>query len=111
MRRAWLFMLLMCVASMSIGAETYPARPVRLIASFGPGSTVDLIARVMAQQLTDQLGRTFVVDNRTGAGGSIDNAYAAKALPDGYTLLLGETSLSMLPGLFRRSCARRWRSS
>jgi tripartite-type tricarboxylate transporter receptor subunit TctC len=100
MRRA-LFLLLLCAAPLCRGAEAYPARPVRLIASFGPGSTVDLIARVMAQQLAEQFGRTFVVDNRTGAGGSIGNAYAAKASPDGYTLLLGETSLSMLPGLFK----------
>jgi tripartite-type tricarboxylate transporter receptor subunit TctC len=99
-RRA-LFLLLLCAAPLCRGADAYPARPVRLIASFGPGSTVDLIARVMAQQLAEQFGRTFVVDNRTGAGGSIGNAYAAKASPDGYTLLLGETSLSMLPGLFK----------
>jgi tripartite-type tricarboxylate transporter receptor subunit TctC len=84
-----------------LGAEVYPSKPVRLIVSFGPGSTVDLIARVIAQQLSEQLGKSIVVDNRTGAGGSIGNGFAAKSAPDGYTLLLGETSLCMSPGLFK----------
>jgi tripartite-type tricarboxylate transporter receptor subunit TctC len=99
--RNGLLVLLLSAASQCFGAESYPVKPVRLVASFGPGSTVDLIARVVAQQLSEQMGKSFVVENRTGAGGSIGNAYAAKAPPDGYTLLLGETGLSMAPGLYK----------
>lgn len=55
-----LLIWLVCGAALCFGAEVYPARPVRLIASFGPGSTVDLIARVVAQQLSEQLGKSFV---------------------------------------------------
>jgi tripartite-type tricarboxylate transporter receptor subunit TctC len=100
--RSWLLLVSLLVASpLSTGADSYPAKPVRVIASFGPGSTVDLIARVVSQQLSDQLGKSFVVDNRTGAGGSIGNGLAAKSPSDGYTLLFGETGLTMLPGLFR----------
>jgi len=93
--------LALCASAASHGAEVYPDKPVRLIVSFGPGSTVDLIGRVMAQQFSDQLGRSFIVDNRFGAGGSIGNGIAARATPDGYTLLFGETSLTMLPGLMK----------
>lgn len=100
MRHA-LLVLLLSAPALCCGAEAYPARPVRLIASFGPGSTVDLIARVIAQQLAEQTGKSFVVDNRIGAGGGIGNGYAAKAQPDGYTLLVGETGLTMLPGLYK----------
>jgi tripartite-type tricarboxylate transporter receptor subunit TctC len=99
--RNGLLVLLLSAVSLCFGAEPYPAKPVRLVASFGPGSTVDLIARVVAQQLSEQMGKSFVVENRTGAGGSIGNAYAAKAPPDGYTLLVGETGLSMAPGLYK----------
>jgi tripartite-type tricarboxylate transporter receptor subunit TctC len=94
-------LLLLLAASVCFGAEPYPERPVRLIASFGPGSTVDLIARVIAQQMSEQVGKSFVVDNRVGGGGTIGNAYAAKAQPDGYTLLMGETGLTMSAGLFK----------
>lgn len=98
---AVVLILLLSSMPQCFGADAYPVKPVRLVTSFGPGSTVDLFARVIAQQLTEQMGKSFVVDNRTGAGGSIGNAYAAKSPPDGYTLLFGETGLAMLPGLFK----------
>jgi tripartite-type tricarboxylate transporter receptor subunit TctC len=69
-------------------AETYPSRPVRLIVPFPPGGSTDIMARVVAQKLTERLGQQVIVDNRGGAGGRIGMHLAAKALPDGYTLLM-----------------------
>jgi tripartite-type tricarboxylate transporter receptor subunit TctC len=69
-------------------AFDYPTRPVHLIAGFPPGGVVDLMARMISQALSERLGQRFVVENRTGAGGSIATEYVARANPDGYTLLL-----------------------
>ena len=69
-------------------AQAYPSRPVRLIAPFPPGGSVDLTSRLIAQWLTDRLGQQFIVENRPGAGGNIGSEVAAKAAPDGYTILL-----------------------
>src|SRR5438552_14775235 len=67
-------------------AQTWPAKPVKLIAVFPPGGSVDQVSRIIAQQLTVQTGQTVIVDNRGGASGSIGTAALAKADPDGYTL-------------------------
>ena len=69
-------------------AQTYPARPVHLISSFAAGGPNDLLARLIGQWLSERLGQPFIIDNRPGAGGNIGTELAAKALPDGYTLLL-----------------------
>jgi tripartite-type tricarboxylate transporter receptor subunit TctC len=68
-------------------AQTYPAKPVRIIMGFPAGSTVDVLVRPLAQRLTDALGQSFIVDNRSGATGVIASELVAKAAPDGYTLL------------------------
>jgi tripartite-type tricarboxylate transporter receptor subunit TctC len=70
-------------------AEPYPARPVRIIVPYPPGGTTDIVARIIAQQLGEALGRPFVVDNRAGASGAIGASAVAKSPPDGYTLLMG----------------------
>lgn len=72
-------------------AQEYPARPIRLIVAFSPGGVVDTAARVLAGKVTERLGWQFVIDNRTGGGGLIAGNIAAKAQPDGYTLLLAHT--------------------
>ena len=69
-------------------AQTYPSRPVRLIAGFPPGGVVDMFARLTGQLLSDRLGQPFVVENRAGAGGNLAVEAALKAAPDGYTLLM-----------------------
>src|SRR5438270_13502399 len=70
----------------SAAAQTWPAKPVRIIAVFPPGGSVDQVARVLAQQLTVQTGQQVIVENKGGASGSIGTAQLAKADPDGYTL-------------------------
>jgi tripartite-type tricarboxylate transporter receptor subunit TctC len=101
MRHAVIQLFALCCACGAYAAEVYPAKPVRVIASFGPGSTADLAARIISQQLAEQMGRSFVVDNRPGAAGTIGYATVAKAAPDGYTLMLGEVSLTMSAGLLK----------
>ena len=72
--------------------DAYPTRPVTVIVPQAPGGANDTIARIVLQKLTESLGQSFVVDNRPGAGGNIGTAAAAKARPDGYTLLLTVSS-------------------
>lgn len=83
-------------------AQDYPSRTVQLIVPFPPGGPTDIVGRLVAQKLSEGLGRQVVVENRAGAGGTVGSAAAAKASPDGYTLLYGSTStLAIAPGLYR----------
>lgn len=69
-------------------AQTYPSRPVRLVEGYGAGGAPDIIARLIGQRLSEQLGKTFVIENKPGASGKIATEAVARATPDGYTLLL-----------------------
>ena len=81
-------------------AEDYPGRPIRLIVPFAPGGGTDMVARVIAPKLSERLGgTTVIVDNRGGAGAIIGTAIAAKATPDGYTLLVCDTAHTIQPVL------------
>jgi tripartite-type tricarboxylate transporter receptor subunit TctC len=71
-----------------VAAQSYPAKPVRIIVPFPPGGTTDLIARIVQPKFQEVLGQTVVIENRAGAGGSVGAAEAARAAPDGYTLLM-----------------------
>jgi tripartite-type tricarboxylate transporter receptor subunit TctC len=73
-------------------AQTYPARPVRIIVGFPAGLTPDILARLVAQQLSDRLGQQFIVDNRPGASSNVGTEVVVRALPDGYTLLMASST-------------------
>lgn len=73
-------------------AQTYPNKPVRIIAAYPAGGSVDIVARLVAEQLRDTLGQPFLVENRAGASGNVGTDYVAKAVPDGYTLLMGSSA-------------------
>ncbi|HEY7238921.1 MAG TPA: tripartite tricarboxylate transporter substrate-binding protein, partial [Burkholderiales bacterium] len=82
-----LLFLLMALAAPAWG-QTYPSKPVRVIVTFPPGSTPDIVGRALASRLQEAMGQPFVVENRAGAGGNIGADAVAKAPPDGYTLLV-----------------------
>jgi len=81
-------------------AQQYPSRPVRMIVPFAPAGPTDVIARMMAQKMTETLGQNVVIDNRPGAGGNIGIGMVANATPDGYTLLVVSSSFVVNPGLY-----------
>ena len=79
--------LLVCVSSAAF-AQTYPARPIRVIIPFPAGSAADIIVRAMDPQMREKLGQSLVIDNRGGAGGNIAAELTAKSVPDGYTIMM-----------------------
>lgn len=79
----------------------WPERPVTVVVPFPPGGPTDLVARVLAKQLSDQTRQTFVVENKGGANGNIGMQYAAAAEPDGYTVLYNTSSIALSPNLYR----------
>ena len=81
--------IIACLLGAAVQAQDYPARPIRLIVPIGPGGGTDILARHMAQKMTERLRSSVVVENRPGAGSIIGTDYVAKAAPDGYTLLVG----------------------
>jgi len=87
----------------TLAQNAYPVRPIRLIAPFPPGGTSDVLARLLAQKLSEGLGQTVTVDNRAGASGNIGHEAAAKSPADGYTLLLSNSSTVVTnPHLFKK---------
>ncbi|HBO78733.1 MAG TPA: ABC transporter substrate-binding protein, partial [Cupriavidus sp.] len=84
------FALFMSLAALPLGvrAETYPSKPIMLVVPFAAGGTVNMMGRLVAEHMGEQLGQPVVVDNKAGAGGAIGAGFVAKATPDGYTLLL-----------------------
>src|SRR5262245_55987287 len=84
----------------SAWAQTYPTRPVRIIVPFAPGGPTDVAARLIAQRLSENLGRNFFVENVVGASSNIGTAQAAKMAPDGYTILITVNNLVINPSLF-----------
>ena len=91
-------------APLSAGAaDAYPAKPVRLIIPFPPGGSSDIIARQMGTRLAERLGKPLVIDNRGGAGGTIGTETAARALPDGHTLLMISSSYPVNAAIYKLS--------
>ena len=81
-------------------AQTWPDKPVHVIVAFTPGSATDVIARSMSNELSARLGQPVIIENRPGAGGTIANAFVAKAAPDGYTLLVDSSGHTVNPWIY-----------
>ena len=96
----WLSALGIGFVTMEAEAQTWPTKPLRVIVPVAAGSTTDIIPRVVFEQLSPQLGQTIVVENRTGAGGTIGAAFVAKADPDGYTILAHGSAHTIAPSLY-----------
>jgi len=81
-------------------AQTWPDKPVHVVVAFTPGSATDVIARAMSNELSARLGQPVIIENRPGAGGTIANAFVAKAAPDGYTLLVDSSGHTVNPWIY-----------
>src|SRR5438477_8528290 len=90
------------VASGAQAQGAYPDRPVRIIVPFAPAGPVDVVARLVGQKLTERFGKQFFVENQAGAGGNLGMGNAAKAAPDGYTILFVSSSYVVNPSLYAR---------
>ena len=102
-RNILLALLLLVIAQTALSQAGYPSKPIRFVAPFPPGGATDTLCRLLAQKLSDSLGQPVTVDNRPGASGNIGHELAMKAAPDGYTLLLTNSStMTTNPHLFKR---------
>jgi tripartite-type tricarboxylate transporter receptor subunit TctC len=102
-----LSLMIVCLVAARVHAQgtavdAYPTKPVRVVVGLAPGGGTDIQARLFAQKLTEYLGRSFIVDNRTGAGGTVAYNYVAKAPPDGYTLLAVASGYSITPAVYTK---------
>ena len=96
--RFWLTLPVFLVSAAALAQ--YPERPIRLIVSYPPGGSTDVTARTIVGKLSEGVGKQFVIDNRSGAGSMIGTDLVAKAAPDGYTLLMSDTTFGIVPGLY-----------
>ena len=103
--RPVILLLLLCslVAPSAMLAQAYPVKPVRFVVGFPPGGTNDIIARILAQKLTESMGQSWIVENRGGANTAIATEMAARALPDGYTILFNAPGHATNPSLMKLS--------
>lgn len=90
------------VASGAALADDFPSKPARIVVPIGPGSSMDIVGRVLAQKLNESWGEPVIVDNRAGAGGNIGADMVAKAPPDGYTLLFASSSFAIARSVYRK---------
>ena len=87
---------------MAAHADNWPSKPITLVVPFPPGGPTDMVARVLAQNVGEQLGQSVIVDNKPGANGNIGNAFVAKAAADGYTVLYNTSSIALSPALYKK---------
>jgi tripartite-type tricarboxylate transporter receptor subunit TctC len=93
--------LALCAVHAAAQSQGWPAKPIRIIVPFTPGSGTDIIARTVSEKLTPQLGQPIVIENRPGAGGTIGGALVAKSDPDGYTLFVHSSSYTVTPSTYK----------
>ena len=93
----WVASLALCQVSTASTAQTWPDKPVHIVVPLTAGSATDVMARTVAARLSEQLGQTFIVDNKPGAGGTIGTGAVARAKPDGYTILVQSSSYTITP--------------
>ncbi len=93
--------LMVLLTGIGAGAQPYPDKPIKLVIPFAPGGSVDIVGRILAQSLGEELKQTIVVENRAGAGGNIGFEAVAHAKPDGYTLLMASSNLAVNVSLYR----------
>src|SRR5258706_7598839 len=98
----WSMALFLALGAGSAFAQNYPVKPVRLILPFPPGGPTDLVGRMLAQKLGEQMGQQVASDNRPGASGNIGLELAAKAPQDGYTIVLSSPVISLSPHLYAK---------
>ena len=94
--------LVLPLLSQGVMAQAWPARPIKLVVPFPPGGLVDNMARLVAPKLSQELGQAIVIDNKPGAGGNLGASEAARAAPDGYTLLMASPPLTINPALYTK---------
>ncbi len=98
----WFAALVLAATSAAASAQAYPLKTIRMIVPFPAGGPTDIIARTVGQRLTESTGQAVVIDNRGGSGGNIGADIAAKAAPDGYTLLMAIVSFAINPSLYSK---------
>ena len=94
-----LLLIPLCAIPAPVAAQTWPVKPVRIVLPFAPGGGTDIMGRLLGQKLTEELGTTFVIENRAGAAATIGAAFVAKSPPDGYTLLITAPEMSIHPSI------------
>src|SRR6266853_99695 len=99
--RSFVVLGLLCAAQSAAWAQAWPAKPIRIVVPFTPGSGTDIIARTVTERLSPQLGQPIVIENRPGAGGTIGAALVAKSAPDGYTLFVQSSSYTVTPSTYK----------
>ena len=93
---------LLALASIGAGAQQFPAKPIHLVAPYAAGGAMDLTARSIAAVMSETIGQSVVVENRTGGNGLIGTDYVAKAAPDGYTLLMYADANAIAPAIYKK---------
>jgi tripartite-type tricarboxylate transporter receptor subunit TctC len=102
MNKKIVYCILACVAliTTAVNGQTFPSRPIRIVVTFPPGGSADLLARALGEKLSTSMGQPVVVDNKPGAGGIAGAEFVTKASPDGHTILFANTNIAINPSLY-----------